>query len=101
MNDLEERRHANGVRWKARATWPVLVAGLMLVRGPAGIVGDARIWVVALMLGAVAALNLPSLDVIRRAVREGAPRGPVVALGAGLAMRLVASVLLAGLLLRA
>lgn len=94
VDDAEERKHAQRVRWLARLTWPVLMAGLGLVM-TLGLVGWAKAVVLALMLGAVAALNVPSIDVVRRAQREGAPRGAVLALGVSVGLRLIAGVGLA------
>lgn len=99
MDDAAERRHAQKVRWLARLTWPVLMAGLGLVVS-AGVSGDLKALVLALMLGAVAALNVPSIDVVRRAHRENAPRGAVVALGVAVGLRLTAAVALAIVLWR-
>ncbi|AKF11447.1 hypothetical protein [Sandaracinus amylolyticus] len=100
MDDAAEKAHARKVRLMARLTWPVLVAALMLVLGPAQLEGAAKAITLALMLGAVAGLNVPSWDVIRRARREGAPVSLVRALGFALALRLGAAVVIAVLLLR-
>lgn len=99
MNDQAERAHAKKVRLMARLTWPIIVAALMLVMGPTQLDGIAKGLVLALMLGAVAALNVPSYEVIRRATREGAPHHLVMALSGTLALRLLAAVVVAGLLL--
>jgi hypothetical protein len=98
VDEQAERAHARKVRLMARLTWPVVVAALMLVIGPAQLDGIARGVVLALMLGAVAALNVPSYEVIRRAQREGAPARLVRALVFTLALRLVAAVVSAALL---
>lgn len=82
----------------ARLTWPIVVAALMLVMGPARLDGAAKGIVLAVMLGAVAALNVPSFEVIRRAQREGAPSRLVGALALTLGLRLVAAVVIAALL---
>jgi hypothetical protein len=78
----------------ARLTWPVLMAGLGLVVS-AGVEGHLKVAVLATMLGGVAALNVPSIEVVRRAHRERAPRRAVVALGVAVGLRLTAGVALA------
>ncbi|UJR85061.1 hypothetical protein [Sandaracinus amylolyticus] len=100
MDDAAEKAHARKVRLMARLTWPVLVAALMLVLGPAQLDGAAKAITIALMLGAVAGLNVPSWDVIRRARREDAPVALVRALAFALALRLIAAVAIAVALLR-
>lgn len=97
VDERAERAHARKVRLMARLTWPVLVAALMLVLGPAQASGAAKGVVIAVMLGAVAALNLPSFEVIRRARREGAPARLVGLLVMALGMRVVAAALTAAL----
>lgn len=94
VDDAEERKHAQRVRWLARLTWPVLVAGLGLVVS-AGASGHLKAIVLASMLGIVAALNVPSIEVVRRARREHAPPGAVVALALAVGLRLTAAVGLA------
>lgn len=98
LDDQAEKAHARKVRLMARLTWPVLVAALMLVRGPAQLDGVAKGVVLALALGAVAGLNVPSWEVIRRARREGAPADLVRALSLTLGMRLVAALAITALL---
>ena len=90
-----ERAHAKKVRLMARLTWPVLMAALTLVVGPAHVDGDLRVLVLALAVGAVAGLNVPSYGVLRRAMREQVPVRFVRMLAAGLALRLGASFALA------
>lgn len=94
MDHDPERRHAQRVRWMARLTWPVLLAVLGLVAS-AGVDGHLKVALLAVMLGVVAALNLPSIEVVRRARREGAPIGAVVALSVSVSLRLAAAVGLA------
>jgi hypothetical protein len=96
--DRVERAHARRVRWLARMTWPIVAATLFLVLGPARLSGTPKVLVIATMLGAAVALNLPSLDVVRRALREGAPRGLVGVLGLALGLRVGAALALAVLL---
>lgn len=82
----------------ARLTWLVLAATLVLVRGPAQLDGLAKGVVLAIALGAVAALNVPSWDVIQRARRERAPAHLVRALALMLTLRVGAAVGLTALL---
>lgn len=89
-----ERKHAQKVRWLARLTWPVLLAALGLVVS-GGLGGHAKVGLLAIALGAVAALNLPSIEVVRRAWREGAPPSAVATLGLAVALRLSAAIGLA------
>lgn len=98
LDDQAEKQHASKVRLMARLTWLVLVTALVLVRGPAQLDGLAKGVVLALALGGVAALNVPSWDVIQRARREGAPAHLVRALAAMLALRVVAAVGITALL---
>jgi hypothetical protein len=98
VDDRAEWAHARKVRRMARLSWPVMVGALVLVLGPTRLEGLAKGLTLALMLGAVAALNLPSWEVVRRARREGAPEGLVRALVATLGMRVGAAALIAALL---
>jgi hypothetical protein len=98
MEHDPERAHARKVRLMARLTWPVLVSALMLILGPARLDGDLKVLVLALTLGAVAALNVPSLGVVQRARREGVPDRFVRVLAAGLVMRGLAALALVWLL---
>ena len=94
MDHDAERKHAQKVRWMARLTWPVLLAALGLVVS-AGVDGHAKVVLLAVMLGVVASLNLPSIEVVRRARREGAPPGAIAALALAVGLRLTAAVGLA------
>ena len=98
VDDRAERAHAQKVRLMARLTWLILASAVMLVLGPARLEGVLKAGWLALTLGAVAALNVPSWEVIRRARREGAPLAAVRVLAAGLGMRLVAAVVVVALL---
>ena len=98
MDDAAERAHARKVRLMARVTWPIVFATVMLVMGPARLDGVVKTIVLAVMLGAVAVLNVPSYEVIRRAQREHAPPKLISALGFTLGLRLAAAVVVAALL---
>ncbi len=98
MDEQAERAHARKVRLMARLTWPIVFAAVMLVMGPARLDGLAKTLVLGAMLAAVAALNVPSYEVIRRAQRESAPPKLIAALGFTLGLRLVAAVVVAALL---
>lgn len=96
--EAAERAHARRVRRMARLSWPLMVLALVLVRGPARLEGLPKALTMALMLGGVAALNVPSWEVVRRARREGAPPALVRILVGTLGMRLAAALLIAALL---
>jgi hypothetical protein len=98
VDDAAERADARRVRTMARLTWPTLAAALLLVLGPARVGGDAKVAVLAVVLGGVAALNVPSLRVVLRAHREGAPGSAVAALAVALGLRLAAAIAVAALL---
>lgn len=92
-----ERKHAIEVRFLGRVTWMLLGAAMIVGwTVPQGALRGAFVVVLAVV---VAALNVPALRVVRRAVREGAPRQLTNALWLPLVLRGLATAAVAGLLL--
>jgi hypothetical protein len=93
-----ERKHAIEVRFLGRMTWMLLAAAVMVGWGTLVPHGLARGVFLGAVVALVLALNVPALGVVRRAVREGAPKHLVQALWVPLVLRGLATAAVVGFL---